>query len=100
MEIRKKKIWIHKNEFLETLEVVDEGRLKYYSYTYRILSRKGEWLPSIRWDNWDHQSHVDKYDGNGALVEQRACPRKGLEEVTKLVKIFGRNLIAMDVSEL
>ncbi|MBI5000645.1 MAG: hypothetical protein HZB92_03840 [Euryarchaeota archaeon] len=93
------KIWIHRTEYLKVVEVREGSRQKFYSYTYTVKSRMG-WLPCVRWDNYEQQPHVDKYDENGALLEQRPCREKELAEVVKLVKIFRRNLSAMDISQL
>ncbi|MEW5937639.1 MAG: hypothetical protein AB1665_07465 [Candidatus Thermoplasmatota archaeon] len=93
------KIWIHKSEYLRALEVREAQKRRFYSYTYMVRT-KGGWTPCVRWDNWERQPHVDRYDENGALIEQRACGEKELEEVVKLVRIFRRNLPAMDLTQL
>ena len=100
MEIRKQRIWIHKDEILDALEIEREGRIKYYSYTYKIKGKYGRWIPAVRWDNLEQSPHVDRYDENSALVEQKSCREKPLKEILKLVGIFRRNLTTMDVSEL
>ncbi len=100
MEIRKQRIWIHKEEVLDTLEIEKEGKIKYYSYTYKIKGKQGKWIPAVRWDNHEQAPHVDRYDENSTLVEQKTCREKPLKEIMKLVGIFRRNLMAMDVSEL
>jgi len=100
VEIRKQRIWIHKNEILDTLEIEKEGKIKYFSYTYKIKGKNGKWIPGVRWDNLEQTPHVDRYDENNVLVEQKPCREKPLKEVIKLVTIFRRNLMTMDVSEL
>jgi hypothetical protein len=100
MEIRKQRIWIHKDEILDTLEIEKEGKIKYYSYTYKIKGKHGKWRPAVRWDNHDQTPHVDRYDENYALIDQKPCREKPQKEIIKLVGIFRRNLMAMDVSEL
>ena len=100
MEIRKQRIWIHKDEILDTLEMEKDGKLKYYSYTYKIRGKQGKWIPQVRWDNLDQAPHVDRYDENNALIDQKACREKPLKEILKLVGIFRRNLMSMDVAEL
>ncbi len=100
MEILKQKMWIHKNEVVESLMVMDSGKIKFYSHTYLVKERGRGWVPYIKWDNWDRQPHVDKYDSSGALVEQRACPEKTIGDALKLVKIFRKNLMTMDISQL
>ena len=100
MEIHKQRIWIHKNEILDTLEIEKEGKIKYFSYTYKIKGKQGKWIPAVRWDNLEQSPHVDRYDENNALIEQKPCREKPLKEILKLVSIFRKNLMAMDVSEL
>ena len=100
MEINRQRIWIHKNEILDTLEIAKEGRIKYYSYTYKIKGKHGTWIPAVRWDNLEQTPHVDRYDDNCALVDQKPCREKSQKEILKLISIFRRNLMAMDVSEL
>lgn len=99
-DIRKQRIWIHKNEILDTLEIEKEGKIKYFSYTYKIKGKHGKWIPAVRWDNLEQAPHVDRYDENNVLVEQKPCREKPLKEIIKLVTIFRRNLMTMDVSEL
>ncbi len=100
MDIRKQRIWIHRDEILDVLEIGKEGKIKYYSYTYKIKGKGGTWIPAVRWDNVEQTPHVDRYDENKALVEQKPCREKSLKEILKLVGIFRRNLMTMDVSEL
>ena len=100
MEIKKQRIWIHKDEVLDTLEIEKEGRIKYYSFTYKIKGKNGRWQSAVRWDNHDQSPHVDRYDENNSLIDQKPCREKPQKEILKLISIFRRNLMAMDVSEL
>ena len=100
MKILRQKAWVHKNEVVESLIVMDSGKVKFYSHTYLVKEGGRGWVPYVKWDNWDRQPHVDKYDGSGALVEQKPCPEKSAEDAIKLVKIFRKNLMAMDISQL
>ena len=100
MKILRQKVWIHKKEVVESLVVTDGKKIKFYSHTYLINEGARGWVPYVKWDNWDRQPHVDKYDSSGALVEQKSCPEKSAEDAIKLVKIFRKNLMAMDISEL
>ena len=43
---------------------------------------------------------ISDYIENNALVEQKPCREKPLSEILKIIKIFKRNLMTMDVSEL
>ena len=100
VDIRRERIWIHKDELLDVLEIKKEGRIRFYSYTYKIKDKQGGWNPAVRWDNLEQSPHVDIYDENNALVGQKPWQEKPLKEVLKLIDIFRRNLITMDVSKL
>jgi hypothetical protein len=100
VDIRKQRIWIHKNEIVDIIEILRDGKVRYYSFTYKIKGKQGAWKPTVRWDNLEQTPHVDKYDENNALIDQKPCREKPLKEILKLVYIFRRNLVTMDVSEL
>ncbi|UCD92739.1 MAG: hypothetical protein JSV43_02150 [Methanobacteriota archaeon] len=99
MKIAKERIWIHKNEVLDSIEISEENKVQFFSYTYKVLS-EGSWLPLVRFDNWEIGAHYDKYDENGSILEQKPCPKKSLKEVARLAKEFRRNLLTMDISSL
>jgi hypothetical protein len=100
MNISKQKTWIHKNEVVESLVVEDGGRVKFYSHTYLVKESGRGWTPYVKWDNWERQPHVDKYDGTGALIETKPSTEKSGEDALKLVRIFRKNLLTMDLSQL
>ncbi len=99
MKISKKRVYIHRNEIIDALEIFEGERRRFYSYTYRVEGKKG-WMPYVRWDNFQQQPHVDRYDESGALLEQKSTPEKTLEEIEHLVRIFRRNLAAMSLEDL
>lgn len=99
MEIEKTRVWMHRDEVIDAIEITEGKRRRYYSYTYRTLGKNG-WENQVRWDNFEGQPHVDKYDSNGALIEQKIVQEKSLEEVSKIVAIFRRNLVAMELEDL
>ncbi len=96
--LRKKRIYIRKNEIIDSLEIYEGEKRRFYSYTYMVKGKKG-WVPSVRWDNFQQQPHIDRYDESGALLEQKNSPEKELEAVEHLVKIFRRNLVAMSLED-
>lgn len=100
MQVFRKKVWIHKREMIDSLVVKERAKVRFYCHTYMVKERGQGWRPYVRWDNWDGQPHVDKFDTNGALIEQRTCNEKRLEEIIKLVKIFRKNLLTMDIAQL
>ena len=97
--IEKQSVWIRRTERVDALRIRKDDRVRYYSFTYLVKDR-GRWRPVVRWDNFQSQPHVDKYDENGGLIEQRTAMEKELKEVVNLVTIFRRNLMAMDLTEL
>ncbi len=99
MKVTKERIWIHRNEILDAIEIRDEGKIQFYSYTYKVFQDDG-WIPLVRFDNWEMGSHYDKYDENGSLVTQDLCPKKSLEEIASLAREFRRNLLTMEISTL
>jgi len=97
--IIEQRIVLKNDEVVDVLEVFDGDRREFFSYTYKI-ERRGEWRPCVRWDNWAGQPHIDRFDENGNLIEQKLSPERSLEEVLKIVKIFRRNLMSMDLTQL
>jgi hypothetical protein len=93
------RVWIHRNEVVDSYELSNENKLEFFSYTYKVQI-EGNWIPLVRFDNWEIGSHFDKYDENGSLVTQKQCPERSLEDVARLAKEFRRNLVTMDISSL
>ncbi len=95
MEITKQTIFIHKEEKLVMVEITEDGKLKYFAYTYLAKNRHGNWVPVVRWDNFENIPHVEKYDENGGLIERIDTEYKSKNEVKQLVATFRKNLLAM-----
>ncbi|MDD4307595.1 MAG: hypothetical protein PHU53_02160 [Thermoplasmata archaeon] len=100
MKLTRQKTWVHRNEMVESIILEDGGKIRFYSHSYLVRNKGSVWTPYVTWDNWDRQPHVDKFDGTGVLVEQKPCNEKCLEEVLKLVQIFRKNLLTMELSQL
>ncbi len=100
MKLTRQRTWVHRNEMVESLILEDGGKIRFYSHTYMVSTKGRAWTPYVKWDNWERQPHVDRFDGSGVMVEQKPCNEKTLEEVLKLVKIFRKNLLSMDISQL
>ena len=98
--VEKEQYWLHRDERVDSITVHLEGKLRFYSYTYRILGPHGHWRSAIRWDNLGQTPHVDKFDEKGNFQEQIPAAPKSQREVVKLVTIFRRNLLFMDISKL
>lgn len=99
LRIAKERIWVRRDEILDSIEIFENDKMQFYSYTYKVLM-EDDWVPLVRFDNWEIGSHYDKYDENGSLMKQSTCPRKSLGNVAELVKEFRRNLLTMDMSKL
>jgi len=103
ISILKHRIFLQKNDLIEAVEIYENEILKYYSYLYKIWDTKsqhdqGMWRTIMRWDNFEEKTHVDIYGESRNLVRQQpTTEHKSLKEVTELIKIFRRNLVAMDV---
>lgn len=95
----RQRIWVRRDEVLDALEAFEGARRAFYSYTYRV-QRDGAWIPTVRWDNWEGQDHVDRYDETGAPRDRLPWRERPLADVLKLVKMFRRNLLTMNLEEL
>ncbi|MFO7619029.1 MAG: hypothetical protein R6W91_05180 [Thermoplasmata archaeon] len=100
MKLTRQRTWVHRNEMVESILLEEGGKMKFYSHTYMVRTKGRSWTPYVKWDNWDRQPHVDKFDGSGVMVEQKPCNEKNLDEVLKLVNIFRKNLLSMELSQL
>ncbi len=97
--VEKHRIWVHQNEVIDSLEIYQENKRKFYSYTYK--ERRGdEWYALVRWDNLELQPHIDRYDENALLVEQLPFRTVRLKEVESFVGMFRKGLLSIDVAHL
>jgi hypothetical protein len=95
MEVTKQVVFIHKDEKIVMIEITEDGKLKYFAYTYMTRERHGSWVPAVRWDNFEGISHVEKYDENGGLIERVETEYRTKNEIKQLVQTFRKNLLAM-----
>jgi len=99
MNIRRETMWLDGDNLLEVVEVVDEGDVKHYGYTYS--TRDGDsFNPVARWDNINFQPHVDQYDDAGILLKRQKDRGKSQRQVINLIKIFGRSLRTVDLANI
>jgi hypothetical protein len=98
-KVVRQRFWVRRDEVLDSVEAFDGARRVFYSFTYRT-GRDGAWIPTVRWDNWEGQDHVDRYDERGIIKDRAAWRDRPLADVLKLVKMFRRNLLTMDLTEL
>ncbi len=99
MKIDKKIIEVKPGERVDALEIRKGDEIVYYSYNYKIKKEKG-WKLYIRWDNFQNQPHIDRYDENENHVESIPSREKNLKEILEVVDIFGKNLISMDLTRV
>ncbi|MEM3396184.1 MAG: hypothetical protein QW620_07325 [Thermoplasmata archaeon] len=97
IEVFRQTIFIHRDEKLVLLEILEENKIKYFAYTYVARERHGNWMPVVRWDNFENIPHVEKYDENGGLIERMETEHKTRNEVIQLVTTFRKNLLAMNL---
>lgn len=100
MKLVRQRIWIHRSEFVDSVEFFDRGKLKFYSYTYKARTKGRGVRALVRWDNFQQEPHADKYDDGGRFLEQKSVREKRLADVVKTVKIYRRNLLNMDLAEV
>ncbi len=99
MIVERKEIKIKDTEKLDAIEVKKNGDVVFYSYNY-MVKKDEQWKRYIRWDNFQKQPHVDRYDETGNLIGTEQSREKALKEVIELIGIFGKNLISMDLSRV
>ncbi len=99
MIMEKKRYNLKENERIDSLEVKKDHERIFYSYNYKV-KKDNNWRLYVRWDNFQKQPHVDRYDENGNHIEAISSREKSLKEVIELVDIFGKNLVTMDLSRL
>ena len=99
VRVVRQRIWVRRDELLDAVEAYEGTRRTFYSYTYRT-QRDGNWIPTVRWDDWEGQDHVDRYDETGVLKDRTAWRPAILPDVLKLVKMFRRNLLTMNLGDL
>ena len=80
MQVLRKKIWIHKNEVIVSLVIQDRSKVRFYSHTYLVRERSRAWRPYVKWDNWEGQPHVDKFDANEILIEQKEAEERAMKK--------------------
>ena len=98
MEIVIRKTYLRSDEILEGVEVQESGRVRFYSYSYRIR-KGGRWVTIIRWDNFEGMPHLDRYDESGTFIESRPTEEKRYEEVYTLVRSFRRGISSVEEIE-
>ena len=81
------------------MELKEGSKIKYYSYSYKVFSKK-RWYISMRWDNFEQSPHVERYDENGSLIEQKYGDYKTQDDVIKIIKTFRRNIGSVNLNHL
>ena len=100
------KIWERGQKGSNVVESVESNNINNSDDTNEVISvrkspKKGYWRPFIRWDNYEEKPHVDIYGESQNLVSQQpATEHKPLKDIIEVIKVFRRNLVAMNISEI
>jgi hypothetical protein len=100
MQILKDIVWLFPHERVDILEIYKGKKMVFYNYSYRIENASGEWVSRVIWHNFDQLPHFDIYDQNEKLILTREQEAKSITEIVKLVKVFRKNLMNMDLSKV
>ena len=96
MQVRNELYWISETDFLDSLEIFVDGRLAYYSRTYRYLDDQDRENTLMRWDNFQEKHRQYTYSGE-AVKEVRGSRYRPKEEIIKLVDTFRRNIVSIEL---
>jgi len=100
MDILKETLWIFPQEKIQILEIYKKKRRMFYHYEYILENKAGDWEPRIVWHNFENIPHFDIFDSSGRLILRKEQEPKDIKEIVKLVKIFRKNLMNMDLSTI
>jgi hypothetical protein len=100
MDIIKDKLWLFPSERITVLEIYKKKSLMFYQYSYQVEKSRGKWITRIVWHNFEQVSHYDIYNESGTLLDSQEQERKDIGEIVKLVKIFRKNLMNMDLTKI
>ena len=100
MEILKDTLWLFPKERLNILEIYKKKKKMFYHYAYTIENRKGVWVTRIVWHNFEQVPHFDVFDEGGKLIQRKDQEPRDLKEIIKLVRIFRKNLMNMDLTTI
>jgi hypothetical protein len=100
MDILKDLLCLFPKERIKILEIYKSKKLVFYNYSYQIGNSKGEWESKIVWHNFEQLPHYDIFDKGGKLIVHQEQEPKSIDEIVKLVKVFRKNLMNMDMTQL
>jgi hypothetical protein len=100
MDILKDILWMFSHERIKILEIYKNKKRVFYNYSYQIENSKGEWISRIIWHNFEHISHFDVFDEEGKMLYNNEQEPKDIKDIIKLVKIFRKNLLNMDLATI
>ncbi|UCH88651.1 MAG: hypothetical protein JSV49_10425 [Thermoplasmata archaeon] len=100
MDILKDTLWLFPHERIKVLEIYKKKKVVFYQYSYQIEGRKGNWTSRVVWHNFEQLPHFDVFDEGGKLIAHHEQERKDIQEIIKLVRIFRKNLMNMDLTKI
>lgn len=100
MDIIKDTLWLFASERIKVLEIYKNKKLMFYNYSYQIQNRKGIWVSRIVWHNFEQISHYDVFDESGKLIMNQDQEPRSINEIVRLVRIFRKNLMNMDLTKI
>jgi hypothetical protein len=100
MEIIKDILWLFPTERISVLEIYKKKKMVFYNYSYQVMDTGGNWHDRLVWHNFEQKPHYDIFDEAGKLIEQKEMPGANIKDIMKLVKIFRKNLMAMDLTKI
>jgi hypothetical protein len=100
MQILKDILCLFPNERIQILEIYKNKKKVFYHYSYNLENADGDWITRIVWHNFEQRPHYDLFDEGGKLISQQEQEPKDIDEIVRLVKIFRKNLMNMDLNNI
>jgi hypothetical protein len=96
MLVKNELYWVSETDYLDSLEVIVDDQLAYYSRTYRYLDDEGVENTLMRWDNFKEKHRQYEYFGN-SVKQVRECRFRPKDEILDLVETFRRNITKIEL---
>lgn len=100
MEIIRDTLWLFPTERISVLEIYKKSKMMFYSYSYQIADSGGNWQDRVVWHNFEQRPHYDIFDEGGKLIVHQELPQINVNDILKLVRIFRKNLMNMDLTKI
>lgn len=100
MQIVRDTLWLFPRERISVLEIYKKNQLVFYNYSYQLEDSSGNWQSRVVWHNFEQKPHYDIFDEGGRLIVHKEQPRAEINDILKLVRIFRKNLMNIDLSTI